>query len=453
MKQGLLMLTIGLMSASMTFGQSAQPVKLSLKDCVKQAVEKNVNVRTAQLDKEKGEAKKQEANASLYPKLNLDMNVTDNVALPTTVLPPEFGALAGKPGVAMPVQMGSQYIASAMLKLTQVLYNQTALTALKLAKSADDINNLSIRKSKEEIGVQVAKMYALALTTMEQQKLVQGNIDRMEKQQKITKVTVENGVGKQIDLDRVNVNLENMYTQLSNTNAAIEQQMNTIKYMLAIPLDTPIELTDTIGTDLLANQPVLINDFSGNVNVRLLESQKDLNALNKKFINAGYVPSLSLSAQAAYQGLQNDFNTYFKKNGDNKWYPNANFTVALSVPVFDGFEKRAKARQAEMDYRKSALSLENTKEALSLDYRNALNTYSNNKITVDRQKKNLQLADKVYRETTLKMKEGMATMSSLLQDETSLSNAQANYLTALYNFKESELKIMSLNGEINRLIE
>ena len=53
MKQGLLMLTIGLMSASMTFGQSAQPVKLSLKDRVKQAVEKNVNVRTAQLDKEK----------------------------------------------------------------------------------------------------------------------------------------------------------------------------------------------------------------------------------------------------------------------------------------------------------------------------------------------------------------------------------------------------------------
>jgi hypothetical protein len=71
------------------------------------------------------------------------------------------------------------YTASAMLKLTQVLYNQTAITALKLAKSADDINNLSIRKSKEEIGVQVAKMYALALTTMEQQKLVLFNLQNI----------------------------------------------------------------------------------------------------------------------------------------------------------------------------------------------------------------------------------------------------------------------------------
>ena len=46
----------------------------------------------------------------------------------------------------------------------------------------------------------------------------------------------------------------------------------------------------------------------------------------------------------------------------------------------------------------------------------------------------------------------MAAMSSLLQDEMSLSSAQGGYLTALYNFKEAELKIMSLNGGIKNLI-
>jgi outer membrane protein TolC len=296
-------------------------------------------------------------------------------------------------------------------------------------------------------------MYALAQTTIEQQKLIEGNISRSEQLKKITGVTLEAGTGKQIDMDRVNVNLENMYTQLSNSKATYEQQLNTIKYLLQLPLDTPVELTDTVGTELLSAQPILLNDFSSNVNIQLLESQKQINSLNKKYINAGYLPSLSLSGQAAYQGQQNKFSTYFKNSSDNKWYSYGNFTVTLAIPVFDGFERRSKARQAEMDYRKTELTLNDTKESLSMDYRNALNTYQNNKTNVKRQKQNLNLAEKVYQETSLKYKEGVVTMSNLLQDETSLSNAQDGYLTALYNFKDSELKIMSLNGEINSLMQ
>lgn len=450
MTQKIISLAICLLSIQLGIAQSAQPIKLSLKDCVKQAVEKNVNVQTSKIDKEIGKEKKNEASASLYPKINLNTNFTDNVKLQKIMVD---GALMGAPGTQIPFTMGSMYSTTEVLSISQIIYNQTAITALKLARKANETYDLSIRKSKEEVGVQVAKMYALALTTIEQQKLIESNINRSERLKKITGVTIEAGTGKQIDMDRVNVNLENMYTQLSNTKAAYDKQMNTIKYLLELPLDTPIELTDTVGAELLSTQPILLNDFSSNVNIQLLESQKQINSLNKKFINAGYLPSLSLSGQAAYQGQQNKFSTYFKNNSDNKWYSYANFTVTLSIPVFDGFERRSKARQAEWDYRKTELTLNNTKESLSMDYRNALNTYNNNKTNVKRQKQNLGLAEKVYQETSLKYKEGIATMSNLLQDETSLSNAQDSYLTALYNFKDSELKIMSLNGEINSLIQ
>ena len=150
--------------------------------------------------------------------------------------------------------------------------------------------------------------------------------------------------------------------------------------------------------------------------------------------------------------MQEKFGTYFKSSSDNKWYPFANFTVTLAVPVFDGFEKRSKSRQANLEIQKAQETLDNTKESFSMNYKNAMNNYVNNKSTVRRQKQNLELAEKVYKETTLKYKEGMAAMSSLLQDEMSLSAAQGGYLTALYNFKEAELKIMSLNGEIKNLI-
>ena len=449
MKRTIISIVIILLGFQAGFAQESKTTGLSLQQCVQMAVKKNINVRTARIDDEKSRIKKGEAIAALLPKVNFNSSVTDNVALPTTVIP---GSFLGQPGTMIPMQMGSHYSASAALSISQVLYNQTAITAVKLLKKYNDVSGLTVEKAGEDIAFEVAKLYALGQTTAEQRKLIDKNIANTERLRDITKITVDNGIGKQVDLDRVNVNLENLYTQQSNTQAAQEQQLNMIKYMLDLPLDQNILLTDTAEMQLLKSVPSIQTDFSNHVTIRLLESQKEISLLNKKVITNGYLPTLSLSGQAAYQGMQDKFGTYFKNVSENKWYPNANFTVTLAVPVFDGFEKRSKARQANLDIQKTQITLEDTKESFSMNYKIALNDYQNNKSTVRRQKQNLELAEKVYQETTLKYREGMAAMSSLLQDDMSLSTAQGGYLTALYNFKEAELKIMSLNGEIKNLI-
>jgi len=449
MRRTIFSLVLFLIGGEMLIAQESKTTGLSLQQCVQMAVKKNINVKTARIDDQKSKYKMDEGFAALFPKVNFSSSLTDNVLLPTTVLPGEF---LGKPGTMIPLQMGSTYSASAMVSISQVLYNQTALTAVKILKKMSTLSGLSVEKASEDIAFEVAKLYALEQTTEEQRKLIDKNILLIERLRDITKITIDNGIGKQVDLDRVNVNLENLYTQQSNTQAALEQQLNMIKYMLDLPLDQTILLTDTAEMQLMKNDPVLQTDFSNHVTIRLLESQKDISILNKKVITNGYLPTLSLSGQAAYQGLQEKFGTYFKSSSDNKWYPFANFTVTLAVPVFDGFEKRSKSRQANLDIQKAQETLANTKESFSMNYKNAMNNYVNNKSTVRRQKQNLELAEKVYKETTLKYREGMAAMSSLLQDEMSLSSAQGGYLTALYNFKEAELKIMSLNGEIKSLI-
>ena len=452
MRRTIFSLVLFLIGGQMLIAQESKTTGLSLQECVQMAVKKNINVKTARIDDEKNRVKKGEALAALLPKVNFNSSLTDNILLPTTVIDASKLSPGTPAGTMMPLQMGSHYSANAVLSISQVIYNQTAITAVKLLKKYTDMTGLSIEKASEDIAFEVAKLYALGQTTIEQRKLIDKNISNTERLRDITKITVDNGIGKQVDLDRVNVNLENLYTQQSNTQAAQEQQLNMIKYMLDLPLDQNIALTDTAGMQLLKDEPKLQSDFSNHVTIRLLESQKEISILNKKVITNGNLPTLSLSGQAAYQGMQEKFGTFFKNSSDNKWYPNANFTVTLAVPVFDGFEKKSKARQANLDIQKAQITLESTKENFSMNYKNAMNNYTNNKNTVRRQKRNLELAEKVYQESTLKYREGMAAMSSLLQDEMSLSSAQGGYLTALYNFKEAELKIMSLNGEIKNLI-
>ena len=267
MKGKIISLAMMLLAGQLAFTQESKTIELSLQQCVQMAVDRNITVKTSRIDNEKSNYKKEESRAALLPKVNISAGFTDNLALPTTVLPGEF---LGKPGTTIPVQMGSQFNTNATLSISQILYNQTALTALKLTNKSVELSNLSVEKASEEIAFEVAKLYALGQTTAEQSKLIGENIKRTERLRDITKIIVENGVGKQVDLDRVNVNLENLYTQQSNTQLAQEQQLNMIKFMLDVPLEQTIVLTDTAAMPLLANEPILQSDFSDHVNIRLL---------------------------------------------------------------------------------------------------------------------------------------------------------------------------------------
>jgi outer membrane protein TolC len=331
------------------------------------------------------------------------------------------------------------------------LYNQTALTALKIAKQMEALNSLGVEKASEELTVEIAKLYFLTLTTAKQQTLIADNITRIKRLSDIIKLLVDNGMGRETDFERINVNLENLYTQQSNTKAVHEQQLNMIKYMLELPLEAAIVLTDSAEMTLLHQAPELLSDFSEHIDIQILAAQKETNRLNESLIKAGYMPSLAFVGQYGFTGHREDFGNYFRSSPESNWFASSYIGLSLSIPIFDGFEKRSRLRQARLDSRITSMTLDNTKERFNVNYQNALHNYQNHKNNVERQKKNIALAEKVYRETALKYREGLSTMSDVLQDELGLSNAQAAYLNALYNFKEAEVNIMRLNGEIGKL--
>ena len=443
----ILLSAIILLSATLLSAQDVKVVKLSLQECVQMAIDRNINVQSTRIDSEKSGHKVSETRAALLPKININGSFTDYIEKSVTLLP---GEIVGRPGTNIAAEMGTQFNTSAGITINQVLYNQTALTALKLSEKMENISSLSIEKASEELAAEVSKLYFLSLTTAKQKILIEENIARTKRLSDIVKILVDNGMGKKVDYQRISVSLENLYTHLSNTEATLEQQLNMIQYMLVIPIEENIILTDTTEMPLLSHMSVKF-DFSDHIDIQLLESQKEINQLNQKIITAGYLPSLSFVGQYAYQGYREDFENYFRNSPENKWYSSSYIGISLSIPIFDSFEKRSKSRQAKLDYQKTVLRIDDTKERFGVIYQNALNNYKNHKTNVERQKKNIELAETVYQETTLKYREGLASMSDVLQDEMGLSNSQSAYLSALYNYREAELNIMSLNGEIRNL--
>ncbi len=412
------------------------------------AVERNINVQKARLDHEKTGFEVDETRSALLPAIGIDGSFQDNLKLPVTLLP---GEIVNSPGTTIAAEMGTQFNTAASIRISQALFDQTAIRALQISQKMQSLAALNIEKASEELAFEVSKLYFLALTSAKQKALTEENTARIKRQRDIIKMLVDNGMGKQVDYERISVTLENSYTQFSNTAAALEQQLNLMKYMLEIPAGEAIVLTDTADVPLLRQTPVPVADFSGHVDIRMLESQQEIDRLNQKKTAAGYLPTLSFTGQYGYQGFREKFGNYFRGNPENKWYSSSFIGLSLSIPVFDGWEKRSRSGQAQLAYQVTGMTLDNTRDRFGVDYRNAWNNYQNHKDNVQRQTRNIALAEKVYRETALKYREGLATMSDLLQDEMSLSSAQSGYLNALYNFRESELKIMSLNGEIRNL--
>ncbi|MCL2028161.1 MAG: TolC family protein [Bacteroidales bacterium] len=439
------------------FAQENSTVSLSLRECVQKAVEENIHIKTAQLDRQRSLYKRSEAISALIPKVSVGASFQGNPKLQTVPFSLDLPGLGVLPGVTMPmdgtIELGRTFSTAAAISLNWVLYNQTALTATQLARKITELTDLGIEKASEELTTEIAKLYFLTVITAEQKTLVEDNIARLERIRDITQRLVETGFGRQVDYDRVSISLENLNTQLNNVDAGLEQQHNMIKYMLNLPLTTILVLTDNSETVLLSSIPTTTISFSDHIDIRLLEAQKDINTMNQRMISSGYLPSLVLTGQLATHGPRHEFRNYFNDSPENAWYGFSSIGVGLSIPVFDGLEKRAKSQQARMDYQKTALLLSDQQEKFTADYQNALTHHRNSKTNLDRQKLNIELAEKVYNETALKYHEGMATMSDLLQDEMSLNVAQANYLTALFNYKEAELKIMALNGQIRTLIQ
>ena len=76
----------------------------------------------------------------------------------------------------------------------------------------------------------------------------------------------------------------------------------------------------------------------------------------------------------------------------------------------------------------------------------------NNERNFTKQKDNYLLAEDVYEVTTDRYREGVASMTEVLQDEMRMSEAQNNYVNAHYNYRLTNLTLLKLTGQIESLL-
>ena len=419
--------------------------KLTLGQCLNIGIENNLSLKIAKGEIVKGKHNISENRSRLLPQINFSASLNDNFDPPVSVTD---GTAYGK---TYNVTKTLQYNSSAALALQMPLYSQTALTAISIAKTLDQLNQLSYEKAREDLMVQISKMYYLIQNTTEQISIVNDNIRRFKELRDITQAFYDNGMALEIDLKRINVKIETMDVQLANAKAMLSEQYNMLKYVMDYPAEKDIVVEEKIVDKVDDAQLTGLN--TNLYELQLLQKKLDMAELQKKMAKDGYLPTLALSANWAYTAYTDKFKNWFHSGESNHWYRSNGIGLQLRVPVFDGFEKRSKIRKAQVDIDNAKLSYENALKSMQTQYANAINDLANNQRNYVKQRDNYRLAEDIYGVTVDRYREGIVSMVEVLQDEMSMSDAQNNYLTAHYNYQVSNLAVLKLTGKLDELFK
>ena len=260
----------------------------------------------------------------------------------------------------------------------------------------------------------------------------------------------DNGLAKEIDLDRVNVQLMNLSTNRQQLLNAVKIQENTLKFYMGMAITQPIELVDNeFSADaILLSDEV---DVENRTEMKVKKKQEELLVLQKEARKAAYYPTLSLTAGYNYQGLGDKFPIFASQADGVFWSDYGMIGLNLKVPIFSGFATKARVSQADIELRTLQEDIKNTELSLDLEYQNAKSQIENNLVAVDNQQENVNLAQKVVNNTQNNYRLGLATLTDLLEAQNALVDAKNNYSNVVLEYKLAEVQLMKSKGELNLL--
>lgn len=428
---------------------AARPIKtLTLKEAINYALENKADAKKAKLKVENSEYQIQEVRSQALPQITANGNLTYNPVIQTTVID---GAGFGAPGTTIQAAFGQPWFSTAGVSLTQAVFNQTVFIGLKAAKSTREFYQINQQLTDEQVIERVANNYYQVYVQRQKLTVLDSTYKNTTKVRNIIKGQFDNGLAKKIDLDRILVKMSNINTQRQQVLNAVQIQENALKFYMGMPIETEIEIPQTafeVSPQLLSEVPNTTN----RTEYLLLKKQEQLLGYQKKAVEAGYYPSLSLNAGYNYIGQGPKMPIGAKPADGVYWSDFSSIGLNLTVPIFTGFSTRAKVRQADVDLRIIKEDLNDTKLSLDLAFSNAKTQIDNSLITINNQKVNAQLAKEVLDNTRNNYVQGLAFLTDLLDAENSLTEAQNNYTSAILEYKLAEIQLIKSKGELKTLI-
>lgn len=416
--------------------------EFSLAEAIDYAAKNSVLVKNALLDYQIQVQSNRATTSRALPQVTGNLGITDYIQIPTTLIPGEF---INQPGTFIPVKFGTKWNSTGGVTLQQVLFDGQVFVGLQARQASLDYYRKRQEITEQLLRANIYKVYYQLLISKSQIDQIDANIANQESLLHNSTEMFKNGFAEQLDVDKATVQLANLESEKIQTLYNISNGYLGLKVLMGMPVQDSLRLTDTLTYEMIRDAVLSDNyKYTDRRDFQLLQINRQLNEYDVKRYKKEYIPTANLNANYA----QNQYVNNFDLGQKNSWYPTSYFGVSVNIPIFDGFYKDANVRQAKLKLQQTMNNMDSLKIRIDNDVEEAQLRFTAALATLDYQKKNMDLSERVYAQTRKKYEQGLGSNQEITTALSDQKTAQANYFNALYSAIAARVDYLNAIGKL-----
>ena len=446
--------------------RAQQVYQITAKEAVDIAF-KNVNsIKNAKLDYQITEARNKEITGMALPQVSGSLQGNRYLSLPVIQFPDATESFiyqvlrdngvrdaSGNPitktvdPTIRNVSFLTPWNVTAGIAVNQLLFEPQVFVGLQARKEFLTNSDLMIKVLEDSVRQSVYKSYYAVLISQKQLVFIQESIKRLQKLASDQNEMFKNGFVERLDIDKTTVTLNNIKTTEIQLRNAIIIGLAVLKMNLGLPQADSLMLKDSLTSDYI-KENILDDSFKyeDRNEVKLLNSAVKLQGYDVKRYRLSYFPTVS-----AFYNFQKNGQRRNNEGGNQApwfWYNTNLVGLSVNVPIFDGFQKKYKIKQAQFSGDKIKNTLDQALKGIDLEVTIAKNTLTNAILAMDAQESNMQLAERVFNTVKKKYEQGVGSSFEILQADNEFQQAQSNYFRALYEAIIAKISYQKALGKL-----
>jgi outer membrane protein TolC len=416
---------------AVSVGTSQAGEHLTLAEAMHRALVANPAIKSREAELQKELLGIDIARGQHWPKVDFDASYT-RYAYPSLVTP------IRQPGVFPPLDRD---VSNVGIALSLPLYAGGKLVAGEsLAENSREAAAQALRGAGQDLLFNVTSTFTKALHLRDLQKSAGARVKTLE--------TEETHISQRLAQGRVaKLELIRLQTQLSQARhdlLTIEQGERDALSILAALLGESRKL------------PPLAN--IGAMQVALPNSREDVLAkaisLRPELLRAQALAKAAADKVNIAKGEQRPQVNFLARaqetaGGNWKGYDDAQIGIQLTIPLFDGWIRKNRVAQANLERRKSELLIEETTNELASDVEQAHGAVTESRARLEVAKQGESEAEEALRIETARYQAGESTITDLLGADAALWSARVNRLQAGYDATASQARLLRAIGELS----
>ena len=436
-----ILLSLGL-SASGLFGQEV----MTLKDCMRYAVENSSKVKLQELEVDDARVARRDAimqaftpqvSASTYAYSNFGRSVDPetNTYVSTTSFNNGYSVSGG-------ITLFDGFAAVNNMKVTK--------TALKMGIDQE-------RLTEDQICLATMEAYCNALYYGQLAEILQGQVETSEATLALVKKQEELGQKGYTDVIEMEAELADRQYQLVSAKNMYADAMLTLKDVMFWPMDQELLIDDSIASaEVIATlfptdekEQVIEYAVKNLPSVSIAKATMENALVDLKTAKWAFSPSLSLYAgwstsYYTYPGMQGyvptPFHTQFKNNGGEY------IQLSLSIPIFDRLSTFSKLKRKKNAYSRATIQYEQKVREVEAEVTRAIQDRDGASAAFTQADRRAELQEEAYHLNLRKFEQGLISTIDFQKASDNWLNAKTTRLDALLKFYIKRCVVDYYNG-------